>query len=143
MIFDATSIRVIQLRVEERGPVSLPYIASACVEVLTLDPIFLSSAPTWNPLEWDFTAFGQVVGELVNGGPSQIYFVRTLVYVAIAVTICLLVGYPVAYYIARHGGRMKVLGGHLWRRYVMGVSVPGLDEPDGLEPPEEGVAVTT
>jgi predicted PurR-regulated permease PerM len=33
---------------------------------------------------------------------------------------------------------MKVLGGHLWRRYVMGVSVPGLDEPlpaAGPDPP--------
>ncbi len=31
----------------------------------------------------------------------------------------------------------KVLGGHLWRRYVMGVSVPGLDEPDEEPPPED------
>jgi predicted PurR-regulated permease PerM len=40
---------------------------------------------------------------------------------------------------------LKVLGGHLWRRYVMGISVPGLDEPDpsGNDPPEEGVMVTS
>jgi predicted PurR-regulated permease PerM len=34
---------------------------------------------------------------------------------------------------------LKVLGGHVWRRYVMGVSVPGLDEPDpaaGPDPPD-------
>jgi predicted PurR-regulated permease PerM len=40
----------------------------------------------------------------------------------------------------------KVLGGHLWRRYVMGVSIPGLDEPGGRpgpDPPGEGVAITT
>jgi predicted PurR-regulated permease PerM len=41
----------------------------------------------------------------------------------------------------------KVVGGHLWRRYVMGISIPGLDEPDGLghDPPEdgEGVMITT
>jgi predicted PurR-regulated permease PerM len=39
---------------------------------------------------------------------------------------------------------MKVLGGHLWRRYVMGVSVPGLDEPlpaAGPDPPST-LAVT-
>ena len=40
---------------------------------------------------------------------------------------------------------MKVLGGHLWRRYVMGISVPGLDEPDpsGPDPPEGGVVITS
>jgi predicted PurR-regulated permease PerM len=41
----------------------------------------------------------------------------------------------------------KVLGGHLWRRYVMGISIPGLDEPDGVghDPPEEGggLVITT
>ena len=39
---------------------------------------------------------------------------------------------------------LKVLGGHLWRRYVMGISVPGLDEPDpsGNDPPEEGLMIT-
>ena len=36
-------------------------------------------------------------------------FLRTLAYVAISVAICLVVGYPVAYYIARYGGRLKVL----------------------------------
>jgi predicted PurR-regulated permease PerM len=38
---------------------------------------------------------------------------------------------------------LKVVGGHLWRRYVLGVSVPGLDEPDpsGNDPPEEGVMI--
>jgi ABC-type spermidine/putrescine transport system permease subunit I len=102
----------------------LPFFAIAAVAFGQVDPIFLASAPTWNPLEWDFTAFGQIVGELVNGGPSQVYFVRTLVYVAIAVTICLVVGYPVAYYIARHGGRLKVLLLSLmiapfWMSYLM------------------------
>jgi predicted PurR-regulated permease PerM len=39
---------------------------------------------------------------------------------------------------------LKVIGGHLWRRYVMGVSVPGLDEPlPGAEPdPPPDVALT-
>jgi spermidine/putrescine transport system permease protein len=87
----------------------LPFYAIAAVAFGQLDPIFAASAPTWNPLEWDYTAFGQVVDELVSGGPSQIFFVRTLWYVAIAVTLCIAVGYPVAYYIARHGGRWKVL----------------------------------
>lgn len=32
---------------------------------------------------------------------------------------------------------LKVVGGHLWRRYVVNVSIPGLDEPDNeLQPPD-------
>lgn len=39
---------------------------------------------------------------------------------------------------------LKVLGGHLWRRYVMGVSIPGLDEP--TRPPDDtggGIRIAT
>lgn len=32
---------------------------------------------------------------------------------------------------------LKVICGHLWRRYVVGVSIPGLDEPDGDEEPPD------
>ncbi|MBI2708951.1 MAG: AI-2E family transporter [Actinobacteria bacterium] len=32
----------------------------------------------------------------------------------------------------------KVVGGHLWRKYVLGVSLPGLDHPDGQPPSELG-----
>ena len=87
----------------------LPFYAIGAVAFGQLDPIFNASVPTWNPLEWDYTAFGEIVNELVSGGPAQIFFVRTLWYVAISVTLCIAIGYPVAYYIARHGGRMKVL----------------------------------
>jgi ABC-type spermidine/putrescine transport system permease subunit I len=87
----------------------LPFYAIAAVAFGQLDPIFAASAPTWNPLEWDYTAFGQIIHELVSGGESQVYFIRTLAYVSISVTLCILIGYPVAYYIARHGGRLKVL----------------------------------
>jgi spermidine/putrescine transport system permease protein len=87
----------------------LPFYAIAAVAFGGLDPIFGGTAPTWNPLEWDFTAFRAVIEEIVSGGPARVLFIRTLVYISISVTLCLLVGYPVAYYIARHGGRLKVL----------------------------------
>ena len=44
--------------------------------------------------------------------PGGIYFdvaVRTIEYVVIALAGCALIGYPVAYYIARHAGRTKTL----------------------------------
>jgi putrescine transport system permease protein len=87
----------------------LPFYAIGAVAFGGLDPIFGGTSPTWNPLEWDFTALRSVVGEFVSGGSAQILFLRTLVYIGIAVSLSLAVGYPVAYYIARHGGRLKVL----------------------------------
>jgi spermidine/putrescine transport system permease protein len=87
----------------------LPFYAIAAVAFGGLDPIFGGAAPTWNPLEWDFTAFRNIVNELVSGGPAQIFFRRTLVYIVIAVSTSIVIGYPVAYYVARHGGRLKVL----------------------------------
>jgi putrescine transport system permease protein len=101
-----------------------PFYAIAAVAFGQLDPIFLASAPTWNPLEWDYAAFGGMVDELVSGGASQVYFIRTLVYVGISVSLCILIGYPVAYYIARHGGRWKVplltlMIAPFWMSYLM------------------------
>jgi ABC-type spermidine/putrescine transport system permease subunit I len=87
----------------------MPFYAIAAVAFGTRDQIFALPIPAWNPLEWQFETFNSTAGELFRSGGLQVQFVRTLLYVAIAVTICLVVGYPVAYYVARYGGRLKVL----------------------------------
>ena len=87
----------------------LPFYAIAAVAFGTRDQIFALPIPAWNPLEWQFETFRATALEFTQGGGVQAQFFRTIAYVAISVTICLLVGYPVAYYIARHGGRLKVL----------------------------------
>ena len=43
------------------------------------------------------------------GGQTWDSFVRTLVYVVVAVAISLAIGYPVAWYTARHAGRWRGL----------------------------------
>ena len=50
----------------------------------------------------------EVLGELFTG-QLGVVFLRTLVYVAVATALSLLIGYPVAYYLARHAGRYRVL----------------------------------
>ncbi len=44
-----------------------------------------------------------------DGGQFLTVFVRTFVFVAIALALALLIGYPVAYFAARHAGRWKGL----------------------------------
>ena len=85
-----------------------PFYAILAVAMGKLDPIFNTAEPVWNPLQWDPSSFTQVFEELFSGQLATI-FIRTLAYVAAASVLGLLIGYPVAYYIARHAGRLKTL----------------------------------
>lgn len=87
----------------------MPFYAIAAVAFGGRDQIFALPIPAWNPLEWQFDTFTATAREIVTSGGLQAQFFRTLVYVAVSVAICLVVGYPVAYYIARYGGRLKIL----------------------------------
>jgi spermidine/putrescine transport system permease protein len=88
----------------------VPFYVILSVAFGQLDPIFLTPSPIYNPLDWRFEAFGSVVGQLFESGSvHQAAFVRTFAYVASATALCLLIGYPVAYFIARHAGRFRFL----------------------------------
>jgi spermidine/putrescine transport system permease protein len=73
------------------------------------DPIFLDPIPEWNPLQWDVSAFENVFSQFGPGEPFYVVFLRTFAYVGIALGLSLAIGYPIAYFIARHGGRWKTL----------------------------------
>jgi len=66
------------------------------------DPI-----PVWNPLQWNVGWFSAVFSELGPGGIYWTVFLRTFTYVISAAALSLLIGYPVAYYIARRAGRWR------------------------------------
>ena len=75
----------------------LPFYVVLSVAFGTLDPIFLTAKPVFNPVQWDVTAFRTVVGRLFSSGSiEQQTLVRTFAYVGIATVACLLIGYPVA-----------------------------------------------
>jgi spermidine/putrescine transport system permease protein len=91
----------------------------------SVDPIFRTATPVWNPLDWDPTQFNFVVTHIVGAndifGPA---ILRTFVYVGLASAMCLLVAFPVAYYTARLAGRRKgllltVLIAPFWISYMM------------------------
>jgi spermidine/putrescine transport system permease protein len=79
-----------------------------------------------------------VLGGLEPGHAFWIVFVRTFAYVAISLAGCLLIGYPVAYYLARHARRTKglllvLLVIPFWVSYLMRMLAwVGLLLPDGL-----------
>jgi ABC-type spermidine/putrescine transport system permease subunit I len=85
-----------------------PLYAVLAVAMGGLDPIFSIAVPVWSPVQWDPGIFAEVVSDLFFG-PLRDTLVRTLAYVAIASLLCLVIGYPVAYFVARHAGRRKVL----------------------------------
>jgi spermidine/putrescine transport system permease protein len=87
---------------------AVPFYAVACVAFGTVDPIFRDAIPQWNPLNWSFGEFNAVFSS-VTSGPLRGVFVRTIVYVISAMIISFAIGFPVAYYLARHAGKRRML----------------------------------
>ncbi|HWA44648.1 MAG TPA: ABC transporter permease [Hypericibacter adhaerens] len=85
----------------------VPFYAVIGVAFGGVDPIFLIPVPAWNPLDWNAEAVIQTLSGFLPGGDYWAVFWRTTLYVAVALALCLLVGYPVAYYISRHARRTK------------------------------------
>ena len=88
----------------------LPLYVVLSIAFGTLDPVFRSPIPVWNPLNWDPSQFQFIFGHLVGDagffGPPML---RTFAYVIAASVVALVVGYPVAYFVARFAGRRRVL----------------------------------
>jgi len=116
----------------------IPFYAVLSVAFGTVDPIFQGPVPVWNPLDWHFETMRSVLEQLRPGHVFWTVFVRTFVYVGLALAGCLAIGYPVAYYLARHAGRTKVLLLVLliipfWVSYLMRMLAwIGLLLPDGI-----------
>jgi putrescine transport system permease protein len=88
---------------------AVPFYAVIGVAFGTVDPILFTPIPIWNPIDWNMGWVNEVLQRLEPGGDLWGVFLRTLRYVALSVGLCLLIGYPVAYYVARHAGRTKNL----------------------------------
>ena len=71
-----------------------------------VNPILKTAQPKWNPLAWNFDAMSRIVDRVLHGDLGQV-FARTGAYIALALAGCVLIGYPVAYYVARHASRWR------------------------------------
>jgi spermidine/putrescine transport system permease protein len=101
----------------------VPFYAIFAVAMGRTDPIFNRPVPEWNPVYWDLTPFSRVIRDLFGGQLGTIA-VRTIVYVAVAAFLCLLIGYPVAYFVSRRSGRWRGLWllailAPFWINYLM------------------------
>ena len=86
----------------------IPFYAVACIAFGTIDPIFRDAVPQWNPLSWNFVQARQIFSSLATGALQGVA-IRTVVYVVSAVTLSFLIGFPIAYFLARHAGKRKLL----------------------------------
>ncbi|HEU4354684.1 MAG TPA: ABC transporter permease [Actinomycetota bacterium] len=69
---------------------------------------FRNALPVFQPWWWDFSTFLEQL-DRIFGGFYQAVYLRTLGYVFVASALCLLIGYPIAYFVARYAGRRKGL----------------------------------
>jgi ABC-type spermidine/putrescine transport system permease subunit I len=90
-----------------------------------VDPVFRTVIPVWNPILWSSDQPIYVLTHIV--GPNGIFgpaLLRTAVYVLTASVLCLLIAFPIAYYVARLSGRWKgllltLLIAPFWISYMM------------------------
>jgi ABC-type spermidine/putrescine transport system permease subunit I len=103
----------------------VPLYIVLCLAFGTLDPIFRSPIPAWNPLQWDTSQMTFVFQHLAGSdgffGPA---IERTVVFVLVASAGCLAISYPVAYFVCRFGGKRKglllaLLIAPFWISYMM------------------------
>ena len=87
-----------------------PLLIIVAVTFGTVSPILQTPVPVWNPLDWNTSVMSFTISNLTHS--DGLYFaslIRTLAYVSIATFLCLCIGYPFAYFMARHAGRAKGL----------------------------------
>jgi ABC-type spermidine/putrescine transport system permease subunit I len=86
----------------------VPFYAVMAVAFSGSNNIFGEPIAAWNPLDWQFATFNSVLNDSISGVYRPVW-VRTATYSFWALVICVVVGYPVAYYTARLAGKRRGL----------------------------------
>jgi ABC-type spermidine/putrescine transport system permease subunit I len=103
----------------------VPFYAVLAIGEGKLNALYESPVAVYNPLHWSSANLSNVVHDLFGAaafaGPVAL---RTIGYVAIASVLCLLIGYPAAYFVSRFAGRRKglflvLLIAPFWISYMM------------------------
>jgi ABC-type spermidine/putrescine transport system permease subunit I len=86
----------------------VPAYAILAVAFGGIDPILRTAEPAWNPIDWDFSSMRHALDRVFTGDLAHV-FVRTGLFALLALIGCFVIGYPVAYYVARVAGRTRGL----------------------------------
>jgi ABC-type spermidine/putrescine transport system permease subunit I len=88
----------------------VPFYAVLAIAMGQLNRLFESPIAVWNPLQWSssnvINVWHDLFGATSFAGPIVL---RTILYVALASLLSLLIAYPAAYFVARFSGRRKAL----------------------------------
>ena len=116
----------------------VPFYAMIAIAAGYVNQVFGYPVAAWNPLNWSSAnlsaAWRDLAGTGAFVGPIA---VRTLIYVAVASLLSLLIAYPTAYFVARFAGRRKglflvLLIAPFWISYMMRMLAwVGLLQTDG------------
>jgi spermidine/putrescine transport system permease protein len=103
----------------------VPFYVICAIAGGYVNQVFGYPVAVWNPLQWSSanfsTAMRDVAGSTAFVGPI---IIRTLIYVAVASVLSLVIAYPAAYFVARFAGRRKglflvLLIAPFWVSYMM------------------------
>ncbi len=87
---------------------TFPFYVVLAVTFGTVDPILRQPVPAWNPATWDPAILTFTLSNIVHSdGLYYTAFINTLIYVGMATFLCLMIGYPFAYFLARRAGRFR------------------------------------
>jgi ABC-type spermidine/putrescine transport system permease subunit I len=116
----------------------VPFYAVLAIAMGQLNRLYETPIAVWNPLHWSSSNVINVWHDLVGATSfAAPIVIRTIVYVAIGSLLCLLIGYPAAYFVARFAGRRKglfllLLIAPFWISYMMRMLAwVGLLQADG------------
>jgi spermidine/putrescine transport system permease protein len=88
----------------------VPFYAVLAIGEGKLNRLFESPVAVYNPLHWSSANLTNVWHDLFGSGSfAGPIVIRTIVYVAVASLLCLVIGYPAAYFVSRFAGRRKGL----------------------------------
>src|SRR6201995_1831478 len=103
----------------------IPFYAVLAIAMGQLNRLYETPIAVWNPFGWSLANVTNV-GRDIAGGTSFAGPIigRTALYVAVASLLCLAIGYPPAYFVARFAGRRKglfllLLIAPFWISYMM------------------------
>jgi spermidine/putrescine transport system permease protein len=71
--------------------------------------LLLQPVPAWDPTTWNPGYLAKAFSGALPGGEYWPAVRNTLAYVAVSLALCFAIGYPVAYYVARHARRTRTL----------------------------------